>query len=134
MTRQGNTAQAAPEAEEREARKEPKLTRAAFQISLWLIILGLLVQLLMAIVVYPSLSQGIPASWAGSSVPYNTMSSWLVFIIFPGAEIVLLLLAIFSPKDGRGNRIMESGKAVSLILLALLFTALQYSAFYIPRQ
>lgn len=113
--------------------KQAKTTRAAFQISLWIIILGLVAQVVMAIVVYPSLPERIPAGWVGSPAPHNAVASWVVFLLFPAAEIALLLLAIFSPKDAQGRRVMESGKAASLILLALLFTALQASAFHIPK-
>jgi len=131
MAKRKRTARRLPDIEKPQ-RKQVKLTRAAFRMSLWIIILGLAAQVLMAIVVYPSLPDRIPASWVGSSVPYNTVPSWVIFFLFPTAEIVLLLLAIFSPKDAQGRRVMESGKAVSLILLALLFTALQGSAFHIP--
>ena len=134
MAKRKRTARRLPDLEERPQPKGPKPTRAAYQICLWTIIVGLAAQVLMAIIVYPSLPERIPSSWVGSSTPYNTIPSWVVFLLFPGGQIVLLLLAIFSPKDAQRRRVMESGKAVSLILLALLFTALQASAFHVPKM
>lgn len=113
---------------------EPEPTRAAFNISLWVIVAGFIAQVVMAIKAYPLLPKQIPSSWVGSTVPYMSVPSWVVFVVFPGAQIILLLLAIFSPKDDIGRRVMESGKAWALVLLALLFTALQLSAFHIPSQ
>ena len=109
------------------------MTRVAFQICLLVVILGLLAQLVMAAVAFPALPQHIPASWIGSTTPYKLLPAWIVFLAFPGAQIVLLLLAIFSPRDVQGRRAMETGKAVSLILLAVLFTVLQSSVFHIRR-
>lgn len=112
--------------------KQPKLTHGAFLACMWAIVLGLIAQLVMAIAVYPFLPEGIPASWAGSPVPYNVLPAWIVFLWFPAAQSILLILAMFSPRDEQGRRAMESGEAATLILLALLFTALQASAFHIP--
>ncbi|HUV04106.1 MAG TPA: hypothetical protein VMX94_03260 [Armatimonadota bacterium] len=134
MAKRKKSARRLPDIEKPHPTREPRPTRAAFRISLWVIILGLVAQIIMAIVVYPLLPERIPSGWAGSAVPYNTVPSWLVFLLFPGAEIAVLVLAMFSPKDAHGRRLMESGKAVSLILLALLFTALQASAFHILRR
>lgn len=119
--------------EQPKPKKEPKRTHAAYQVTFWLIIIGLIVQIVMAIVVFPSLPREIPSGWAGSATPYNSVPSWLVFLLFPGGQIVLLILAVCTPKDANGKRVMESGRAISLILLAILFTVLQASAFHIPR-
>lgn len=117
-----------------QASKEPKLTHTAYQITFWLTIVGFVAQVIMAVLVYPHLPAMIPAGWAGWSAPSELAPSWIVFLLFPGAQIVLFLLTIFSPKNDEGKLIMEHGKAWSLVLLALLFTALQYSAFHLPQQ
>ena len=128
MAKQKTNTQVKPESTAR----QPKLTHTAYKVCLWIIVLGFLAQLVMAIMVYPSLPGRIPASWAGSAVPYNTVPSWLVFLVFPAAQLVLLMITIFSPKDDQGKRVMESGEAATLIVLAILFIALQASAFHIP--
>ena len=114
--------------------KEPVLTRTAYLITFWTIAVGLVAQLVMAIVVYPMLPAAIPSGWLGSTMPYNMIPSWLVFVAFPSAQVIILLLAVFTPRDAEGKRVMESGKAWSLVVLALLFTALQASAFHIPKM
>lgn len=113
--------------------KNPKITHAAYLVSFWSVITGLVAQLIMAIFAYRILPSTIPSGWAGSSAPYNPIPSYIVFLLFPGAQIVLLLLAVFSPKDSRGRRMMEHGKSATLVVLSLLFTALQASAFHIPK-
>ena len=113
-------------------KQEPKLTRAAFLICLSVIVLGLLAQLVMAIIVYPQLPGQIPSGWVGSSMPHNTVPSWLVFLAFPAAQLVLMALSLCSPKDEQGKHVMDSGQALTLVLLAVAFTALQASAFHIP--
>ena len=114
--------------------KEPVFTHAAYRITFWTVVVGLIAQVVMAIIVYPSLPEFVPSGWLGSSVPYNMIPSWLVFVAFPSAQVVILLLTVFTPKDAQERRVMESGKAWSLVLLALLFTALQASAFHIPNM
>lgn len=113
--------------------KSPKITHAAYLASFWIVITGLVAQLIMAIFAYRILPSTIPSGWAGSSAPYNPIPSYVVFLLFPGAQIVLLLLTVFSPKDGQGRPVMEHGKCTSIVLLTLLFTALQASAFHIPK-
>jgi uncharacterized membrane protein len=133
MAKHKKIAQSKYEVERNVAPKEPKLTRAAFMISFWAIALSLLAQLIIAVIAYPSLPARIPSSWIGSASPYGTIPSWFVFLIFPGSQIVLMLLALITPKDSSGRRIMESGKAVALMLLAALFTALQSSIFHVGK-
>lgn len=113
---------------------EPKLTRSGFQISLWAIVLGLFAQLVMAIIVYPALPSRIPGIWTGSLIRGETVPSWWVFVLFPAAQVILFLIAIFSPRDKQGRLTMEFGKAATLVVLSILFTVLQASAFCIPKQ
>ena len=134
MAKRKRKTQTAEEVVEKQAKKEPKLTRAAFQITLWVILLGLAAQVIMAIAVYPSLPDTISGGWVGLSEPQKAVPSWLVFLVFPGAQLVLLILAIFSPKDEQGRLVMESGKAWTLVLVSLLFTVLQASAFYMSKR
>jgi|GEM_PF-1867394 len=115
----------------KKAKKEPKFTHIGFKISVGAIILGFVAQLVMAAIVYPHLPSKIPAGWVGSSVPYNQVPSWIVFIAFPGAQVAMLLLCLFAPRDRQGRRLMENGNAIFLVLLSLLFTSLQFSAFRI---
>jgi uncharacterized membrane protein len=121
----------APKASAAHARasKEPVLTSAAFQISIAVIALGFVAQLVIAVLVFPTLPKMIPSSWMGSTSPYGLVPRCFVFFVFPGAQIILAVLAAFSPRDERGRRIMESGKAATLVALALLFSALQASIF-----
>lgn len=109
--------------------QEPKLTRIGYQLTLWIVIAGLVAQIIMAIIVYPRLPAQIPESWAGFLFQGQAVPSWIVFVLFPAGEIVLLLVTIFSPRDKQGKLVMESGKAWTIIALALFFTLLQYSAF-----
>ncbi len=120
------------EAAKRKTAPEPKLTHAGFQISLWAIVLALVVQVVMAIIVYPTLPDRIPATWAGSLIKGETVPSWLVFFLFPGGQVILFLIAVFSPRDNERKLVMEFGKAATLVVLSILFTTLQASAFYIP--
>lgn len=113
--------------------KTPKITHAAYLVSFWIVITGLVAQLIMAIFAYRILPSTIPSGWAGSSAPYNPIPSYIVFLLFPGAQIVLLLLTIFTQRDSQGRRVMEHGKSASIVILSLLFTALQASAFHIPK-
>ena len=108
---------------------EPKLTRAGFVITLWAVIVGFVAQVIMAITVYPHLPAQIPASWAGFLFQGQTVPSWIVFVLFPVGQMILFLISVFSPRDNQGKLVMESGKAWTLIALAVFFTALQYSAF-----
>lgn len=112
-------------------KKMPVPYRSAFLASLITIIAGLAAQYAIAFIIFKSLPEMIPTSWIGIGTPTQTMPSWIVFIAFPGAELVLLIIALFSPKDSAGKRVMEWGKAISLICLAVLFTILQGSAFYL---
>lgn len=109
--------------------KEPKRTYAGFLASLIAIVLGFIAQIVMAIVVYPHLPNQIPSGWAGSATPYNTIPSWIVFLLFPGGQIGMLILIMFAHRDEKGRRVLETGNAIFLILLSVLFTVLQSSAF-----
>ena len=112
---------------------EPKLTRAGFQIAFWAVIVGLVAQLVMAFVVYPTLPKMIPSWWIGQLVQQPMIPSWTVFAVFPIGQIALLLIALFSPRDSDGKSVMESGKAWTLTVLAVLFTVLQASGFHLPK-
>jgi uncharacterized membrane protein len=112
---------------------EPKLTHAGFQIAFWAAAVGLVAQLVMALVVYPTLPKMIPAWWIGQLVQQQTIPSWTVFAVFPIGQVVLLLIALFTPRNQDGKRVMESGKVWTLTILAVLFTVLQASAFHLPK-
>ncbi|MBP6963217.1 MAG: DUF1648 domain-containing protein [Armatimonadetes bacterium] len=112
---------------------EPVATRVGYRIAVWVIVLGLLAQFIMAFIVYPRLPQEIPSGWTGSAQPYNTVPKSVVFAMFPGFQMVILLVALFSPKDSEDQRVMQTGNVVTLVILALIFTALQASAFFINR-
>ncbi|HET6453129.1 MAG TPA: hypothetical protein VFI02_01875 [Armatimonadota bacterium] len=129
MAKRRKSKQTVEEASKPKKVHEPKLTRAGYQITFWVVVLGFVAQVVMAIMVYPHLPAQIPARWAGFLFEGQTIPSWIVFVLFPVGEIVLLLVTIFSPRDDQGKLVMESGKAWTLILLALFFTLLQYSAF-----
>jgi hypothetical protein len=131
MAKQNKATQTRPQAAEPEDNK-PVYTRIAYLLCVCIIALGLVAQIIMAIVVYTSLPTHIPASWFGSAVPQNPVHSWLIFIWFPAAQVVLLVLTAFSPRDEEGRHVMDSGLSTTLIILGLLFTALQASAFHIP--
>lgn len=115
------------------AAPEPKLTHMGYLISLWAGIVGLMAQLVMAFMVYPTLPKEIPSWWIGQLVKQSTIPSWTVFAVFPVGTVVLLLVAYFSPRDKDGKIVMESGKAWTLTMLAVLFTILQASAFHLPK-
>lgn len=122
-----------PDVEQPSRSKGPKVTHVAYLVSLWSVIAGLVAQLIMGVFAYRILPATIPSGWAGSAAPYNPIPSYVVFLLFPGAQVVLLLLTVFSPKDAQGRPIMEHGKSTSIVLLTVLFTALQASAFHIPK-
>lgn len=121
-----------PETAKPRQAKEPRFSHTAFQLAVWIIVLGLIAQLVIAAVAYPSLPEHIPSSWSGQLIPGQTQPAWTVFVLFPGGELVLLLIALL-PRltDAAGRRTMEVGKAVGLIVLALLLTALQSSIFHL---
>ncbi len=127
------SSQAKQAANAKPAPKEPVLTHTAYKITLAVLILGLIAQIIMAFIVYPTLPERISSGWTGSAQPYNTVPKSMVFIMFPGFELLVLLIAIFSPIDSSGKRVMQTGNAVTFILLALVFTALQASAFFIGK-
>jgi uncharacterized membrane protein len=129
MVKRKKSKQTVEEASKPKKVHKPKLTRIGYQLTFWIVILGLVAQIIMAIIVYPRLPAQIPESWAGFLFEGQTIPSWIVFVLFPVGEIVLFLVTIFSPRDAQGKLVMESGKAWTLILLALFFTLLQYSAF-----
>lgn len=116
-----------------EAAPEPKLSRLAFQICLYFAVFCLVAQIAIAFIVYPGLPKSIPSGWVGWAQPGSTIPSWIVFLAFTSAELVVLVLTIFSPKDEQGKRVMEWGKMESLTIVAALFLLLQASAFRIPR-
>lgn len=114
---------------EAKRRKLPVYTRQAYVASIATILAGLVAQAAIAALVFRHLPARIPANWIGVGSATQTMPSWIVFVAFPGAQLILLMVGIYSPKDQEGRKVMEWGKAVSLIALTLLFTALQGSAF-----
>ena len=134
MTRRKRSPRTVEDIVLRKPKPEPKLTRAGFHIAVWAIILGFIAQMVMAFMVYPSLPARIPSSWVGHLVPRATVPSWTVFLVFPLGQIILLLVGIFSPKDEGGRRIMETSKAYTLTILAILLTILQSSAFHLPGR
>jgi hypothetical protein len=134
MAKRKKTVQTNSEAVKAEAPgRQPQLTHTTFLVCIAIIALGLVVQEVIAVWVYSSLPATIHGSWIGLTDPYQMVPSWVVFVFFPIAEIIVLTIAVFSPKDPECRRVMESGKAWPLILLALLFIVLQYSAFWIRR-
>ena len=110
-------------------KKLPVYTRSAYISAIFVVIIGIAAQLILATFVFGRLPSMIPTNWIGVGNPTQTMPSWIVFIAFPVSQMILLLVAHYSPKDSEGNSVMEWGKATSLILLTILFTALQGSAF-----
>ena len=120
-------------AQQQKSAPEPKLTRAGFQIAFWIGIVGLAAQIVMAFMVFPSLPKMIPSWWVGQLVQSPTVPSWSVFALFPTGQIVVLAVAFFSPRDKDGKIVLESGKAWTLTVLAILFTVLQASAFHLPK-
>jgi len=115
------------------APKEPVSTHIGYQVALGAIVLGLIAQFVMAFIIYPKLPAQIPAGWTGSVQPYNLVSKWVVFAMFPGFELVLLAVSLFSPKNAEGKRTMQTGNVVTVVILAMVLTALQASAFFINR-
>jgi hypothetical protein len=111
----------------------PVPTRRAFLVCLGTIAVALVAQFVIAVIGYQHIPQEIPSGWIGWAQPGGTLPSWLVFVAFPGAQLVVLILALFTPKDEQGRRVMEPGRAASLIVLTVLFTLLQASVFTIPR-
>jgi heme A synthase len=114
---------------EAKKKKLPVYTHSAYISSVASIIAGLAVQFTLAVLVIGRLPSKIPTSWIGIGTPTQTMPSWIVFIAFPVSQFILLVVAGYSPKDANERKVMEWGKAISLILLTVLFTALQGSAF-----
>lgn len=113
--------------------KLPVLTHNAYLTSVIAIISGFIIQIIIAIIIFGKLPQQIPTYWIGLGSVTQTMPSWVVFLGYPSTMIILYLIAFFSKKDADGNKVMDWGKSVSLILLAILFTALQGSAFTLIR-
>jgi energy-coupling factor transporter transmembrane protein EcfT len=113
---------------------EVKLTRTAFLITIWVSVASFVAQLLMAFIVYPQLPATIPSGWLGSSEPYNPVSKLWVFGFFTVGTLILLGIAYFSPRDEKGQLVMDSSKAGTIIVLALLFTALQSTAFHLTKM
>jgi uncharacterized membrane protein len=132
MAKRRKTAKAVPQPSKAHA-KEPKLTHLAYRISLAIILAGLLAQLIMAVIAYPTLPARIPQSWLGTTAPGKTAAAWIVFFYFPGAQIIMILVALFSPRDGQGRRVMTASMAATLVLLTCLFLALQASVFRLPK-
>ena len=129
MAKRRKTGRTVEQASKAQKVQEPKLTRIGYQLTFWAVIVGLVAQIVMAFIVYPRLPAQIPARWAGFLFEGQTAPSWIVFVLFPVGQIVLLLVTIFNPKDDQGKRLIETGKAWTLIVLSLFFTLLQYSAF-----
>jgi uncharacterized membrane protein len=123
-----------PASEKHETSAQPVLSRGAYTASMAVVFISLAIQIIIAAIVYPSLSGQIPSGWLGSSQPYNMVSSIYVFLYFPIGQLALLLVAFFSPVAGDGRKAMYMGKAESIITLSLLFTVLQASAFHLPHQ
>lgn len=114
---------------EKKAARKPKLTRLGFQVSIIVISLCFIAQYIIALAVYAKLPALIPAWWLGFTQPEQLVQSYLIFIIFPAAELVLLAIGILSPINEKSERVMENSKATTLTVLALLFAVLQGSFF-----
>lgn len=126
-----NAVQRKPDKAARQSPREPVSTHAGYRIAFWAIVLGLIAQLVMAFIVYPRLPAEIPTGWTGSVQPYNTIGKWVVFALFPAFTLAVLAVTLFSPKNEEGKRTMQTGNAVTVVLLVLVLTALQASAFFI---
>lgn len=111
----------------------PVPTRRSYVVAFWTTVVGLVLQLLMAVIGYGQLPAEIPSNWIGWIQPGGTIPSWVVFAAFPGAQLVVLIMAWFSGRDDEGQKVMDFGKAMSVVLLTLFFTVLQTSLFRIPR-
>lgn len=114
---------------EEKKKKLPVYTHSAYVYAIGTIASGLLIQFILAVIVFGRLPSMIPTTWIGIGNPTQTMPSWIVFVAFPVSQIILFIVARYSPKDNEGKSVMEWGKSISLILLTVLFTALQGSAF-----
>lgn len=120
--------------ETKAASPEPQPTRRGYIIPMAVVGIGLVIQMVVAVMVYGGLPPQIHGSWLGLPDPYQMLPSWVVFVAFPCADLILLVLGYLSAKDSEGKRVMESGKAATLVLLALLFTVLQVSAFRLIQR
>ncbi|MHB0913105.1 MAG: hypothetical protein ACYC2Y_06630 [Armatimonadota bacterium] len=109
--------------------QQPVPTRWAFLATVAIIVAAFAAELIMAAVAYGRLPATIDSGWFGWAPPGGSAPSWLIFIAFPGVQVILFLIAWFSPKDEKGRRVMDTGRAISLVLLALLFAVLQSSVF-----
>jgi hypothetical protein len=87
----------------------------------------------MAAVAYGHLPAVIPSGWIGWAQPGGTYPAGIVFLAFPGAQVLIVLFAWVSRKDREGHKVAQFGKVINLALLTLVFTMLQSSVFTIPR-
>ncbi len=133
MAKRKQTVKTVEEVVDRKSAPEPKLTRAGYNLSLGLAALGLIAEFVIAFIAYPKLPAMIPSWWVGQLVQSDAVPKWVVFAVFPFAQLVLIVITLLSPKDEKGGKVMESGKAWTVILLAALFIALQASIFHITK-
>ena len=134
MTKRKRTGKTVEDFTPRTSKPEPKLTRLGYVASVSATVVGFIVELIIAYFVYPWLPSRIPAYWIGHLVSGETVPSWVVWLAFPIAQIILLLVALHGRKVKDGKHVMESGKAWTILLIALLFVVLQASAFHLPRR
>ena len=134
MTKRRRTGRSVEDYTARKPRPEPKLTRLGYLVSVSAIVLGLIAELVIAYLVSPSLPAKIPAYWIGHLLPGETAPSWMVWLVFPIGQLILLAVALHGRKVKDGKSVTESGKAWTLVVLAVLFVILQASAFNLPRR
>lgn len=107
----------------------PVPTRRSFLVCVGSIVAGMVIQIVMAAFAFGHIPAEIPSGWIGWAPLGGSLPSWTVFVAFPGAQLIVLIVAVCSPKNEDGRRVMDSGRAIGLMLLAVLFTVLQSSAF-----
>jgi len=111
----------------------PVPTRLSYLVCIGVVLASLVLQWIMAAIGYKSLPAEIPSGWIGWAQPGGMLPSWMVFVAFPGAQIIILIISWLSTSIKDGERVMYSGRATSMILLSILFTTLQGSLFNIQQ-
>lgn len=134
MTRRRKTGRPVEEyGRDRATAHEPRLTHVGFLISLTAIALGFVAEIAIAYMIFPKLPARIPSYWVGNLVSGETVPSWVVWLVFPVSQLILLGVALLSPKDTNGKTVMTTGKACTVSILAAIFAMLEASAFNLPH-